>query len=54
MPNNSPESGVREIILINIAGADRPGVTSSLTSILAQFDVNVLDIGLVVPGASHT
>ncbi len=39
---------MREIILINIAGADRPGVTSSLTAILAQFDVNVLDIGQAV------
>lgn len=39
---------MREIILINIAGADRPGVTSSLTSILAQFNVNVLDIGQAV------
>jgi len=39
---------VREIILINIAGHDRPGVTSSLTAILAQFDVNVLDIGQAV------
>ena len=39
---------MREIILINIAGEDRPGVTSSLTSILAQFDVNVLDIGQAV------
>jgi len=39
---------VREIILINIAGDDRPGVTSSVTSILAQFNVNVLDIGQAV------
>ena len=39
---------MREIILINIAGHDRPGVTSSLTAILAQFDVNVLDIGQAV------
>jgi phosphoserine phosphatase len=39
---------VREIILINVAGADRPGVTSSLTAILAQFDVNVLDVGQAV------
>lgn len=39
---------MREIILINIAGADRPGVTSSITSILALFDVNVLDIGQAV------
>ncbi len=39
---------MREIILINIAGADRPGVTSSITAILAQFEVNVLDIGQAV------
>ena len=39
---------MREIILINIAGSDRPGVTSSITSILAQFDVNVLDVGQAV------
>lgn len=39
---------MREIILINIAGEDRPGVTSSVTSILAQFNVNVLDIGQAV------
>jgi phosphoserine phosphatase len=35
-------------MLINVAGPDRPGVTSSLTSILAEFDVNVLDIGQAV------
>ncbi len=39
---------MKEIILINVAGQDRPGVTSSLTAILAQFDVNVLDIGQAV------
>ena len=39
---------MKEIILINVAGPDRPGVTSSLTSILAEFDVNVLDIGQAV------
>lgn len=39
---------MREIILINVAGADRPGVTASLTAILASFDVNVLDIGQAV------
>ncbi len=39
---------MREIILLNIAGEDRPGVTSSVTSILAQFNVNVLDIGQAV------
>ncbi len=36
---------MKEILLINIAGKDRPGVTASITGILADFDVNVLDIG---------
>ncbi|MET0379006.1 MAG: phosphoserine phosphatase SerB [Spongiibacteraceae bacterium] len=39
---------MREIILINVAGQDRPGVTASLMAILAGFDVNVLDIGQAV------
>ena len=34
-----------EIILIKISGEDRPGVTSSLTEILAQYDATILDIG---------
>ncbi len=34
-----------EIILINITGKDRKGLNSTFTSILAQYDVNVLDIG---------
>jgi phosphoserine phosphatase len=39
---------VNEIILINIAGDDRAGVTSSITSILASYEVNILDIGQAV------
>ncbi len=42
------ETPVREIILINIAGHDKPGLTSSVTAILAQYEVNVLDIGQAV------
>ncbi len=34
-----------EIILINITGKDRRGLNSRFSSILANFDVNVLDIG---------
>lgn len=34
-----------EIILINIAGKDRKGVNSRFTSVLSQYNVNVLDIG---------
>jgi phosphoserine phosphatase len=32
-------------LLINISGEDKPGVTASITTILAGFDVIVLDIG---------
>ena len=34
-----------EVILITISGQDCTGITSSLTGILASYDVNVLDIG---------
>jgi phosphoserine phosphatase len=37
-----------EIILLNIYGEDKPGLTSSLTQILANYDVNILDIGQAV------
>lgn len=36
---------MRELILINISGKDRPGLTYSLTEILAYYGVHVLDIG---------
>ena len=39
---------MREIILINITGQDKLGLTSSLTNILAQYDVTILDIGQAV------
>ncbi len=39
---------VKEIILINISGDDRAGVTSSITSILASHGVNILDVGQAV------
>lgn len=34
-----------ELILINISGFDRPGVTSALSEILARYDAQILDIG---------
>lgn len=34
-----------ELILINISGEDRPGLTSALTEILAKYEANILDIG---------
>jgi len=39
---------VKEIILINITGPDRPGLTAAITGILARSDVNILDIGQAV------
>jgi phosphoserine phosphatase len=39
---------MREIILINITGKDKPGLTSNLTNILAQYEVSILDIGQAV------
>lgn len=38
----------KEIILLNISGEDKPGLTASLTGILAQYNVNILDIGQAV------
>lgn len=34
-----------ELILINLSGADRPGVTSALTEILSMHNADILDIG---------
>ncbi|MDW5288645.1 phosphoserine phosphatase SerB [Formosa sp. PL04] len=34
-----------EIFLLNISGQDKPGLTSSLTDVLAQYGAKVLDIG---------
>jgi phosphoserine phosphatase len=39
---------LKEILLINISGEDKPGVTASITEILARYEVNVLDIGQAV------
>ena len=36
---------MKEPILISITGMDRPGITATITQVLAQYDVNVLDIG---------
>ena len=37
-----------EIILLNLTGADRPGITRDLSAILASHDVRILDIGQAV------
>ena len=35
----------KELILINVQGEDKPGVTAALTKILADHNVDILDIG---------
>lgn len=39
------EKAERELILVNISGADQRGLTAALTEILARYDAAVLDIG---------
>ena len=39
---------MREIILINVTGKDKPGLTASLTGVLARYKVTILDIGQAV------
>jgi phosphoserine phosphatase len=43
--NLCPEAILNEPILISITGLDRPGITASVTRVLAEFNVQVLDIG---------
>lgn len=44
MSKNEKEAH-RELILINISGPDRAGITAQLTGILADHDATILDIG---------
>ena len=39
---------MNQIILINIAGEDKPGLTSAISKILSEYHVNILDIGQAV------
>ncbi|MET0104039.1 MAG: phosphoserine phosphatase SerB [Sedimenticola sp.] len=39
---------MREIILLNITGEDHPGLTAALTEVLAENNINILDIGQAV------
>ena len=45
MHNENYEPMAKELILIRITGEDRPGLTASIMSILARYDVTILDIG---------
>jgi len=43
-----------DILLMNVSGRDRPGLTASLTAILAQYGVTVLDIGQSVIHSTYS
>ena len=45
MKTNRTKTPKVELIMINISGADRPGVTAALSEILAQYDAQILDLG---------
>jgi phosphoserine phosphatase len=42
------EAVLRQIILINVSGADKPGLTSSIADILSREQIQILDIGQAV------
>ncbi len=46
LPKTLPR--VSQIVLINVSGRDRPGITSGLSSILASYNITVLDIDQAV------
>ena len=39
---------MKKIILLNVFGVDKPGITSEVTAVLAQFNADILDIGQAV------
>ncbi len=39
---------MKEILLINVSGFDKPGLTSSITQIMAEYQLEILDIGQAV------
>ncbi|MFN3235944.1 MAG: phosphoserine phosphatase SerB [Pseudomonadales bacterium] len=39
---------MNELILLNISGEDKPGLTAAITGLLGDFDIDILDIGQAV------
>ncbi|MEX2488398.1 MAG: phosphoserine phosphatase SerB [Pseudomonadales bacterium] len=37
-----------ELVLINVSGEDKPGLTAAITELLGDFDVDILDVGQAV------
>ena len=42
---NGEASIMKPMLLINVSGEDRPGITSAVTGVLAKYDVVILDVG---------
>ncbi len=47
-PPIAADISLNDVILISVSGPDRPGVTASIAGVLADHDINVLDIGQAV------
>ena len=41
---------MQDVILITVSGEDKPGLSTSLLGILAQYDAKILDIGQATSG----
>ena len=39
---------MNELILLNITGEDKPGLTAAITGLLGDFDIDILDVGQAV------
>jgi hypothetical protein len=39
---------MREILLLHVTGEDRPGLTATLTSLLVEHDIHILDLNQTV------
>src|SRR5688572_22458967 len=48
MTKASQTTSGKSVVLITVSGQDAPGITSEMTGILAQGQVNILDIGQAV------
>lgn len=40
--------GVSELVLLNVSGEDKAGLTAAITGLLGDFDVDILDVGQAV------
>ncbi|MFA6541042.1 MAG: ACT domain-containing protein, partial [Bacteroidota bacterium] len=39
---------MNELILVNVTGTDKPGLTSKITNLLSRYNIRILDIGQAV------